>query len=252
MGAFSNTFNESTPQGSDLANTLDTVIQTDKKAIDERIELEHQSFVDGTNDTTSPTAQGRHVPGKVSAVLIDTLSNIQALTGMVTGALAYDTDSSRLLIYNGTDWTTYPVGSVPTAASTLAFYAYLSGDQSGNFSSATKVKLNAESYDYGSKFASYKYTPGEAGLYTFNVAVKITGGYRARPFVYKNGSVALGGNLVYSYRDEADTLACTVSGTLVSDTNDYFELYCAGESNSNIFKSGVTNTYFCGHKIASL
>ena len=252
MGAFGKVYDESVPQGSALANTLDTVIQNDKIAIDERIELEHYSFVDGTNDTTSATAQGRHVPGKVSAVYIGTTIQIAALTGMVTGALAYDTDLETLKIFNGSDWDTIGISGTPTAAEALSFSAYRSSTQTINSESWTKVELDSETFDYGSKFASYKYTPAEAGVYFFAAAVQSAGGFRNRSGIYKNGALALQGVTATNYEDVADTLSSVVTGLVVSDTNDYFELYCQLESSSNRVLSGASKTYLSGYKIASL
>lgn len=113
MSTFVQTFDKTKPLGSDLANTLDTVIQNLQYAISERYELEHialDSSATGATESTNPQAQGRHNPGKVSAVYIGTTAQIAALTGMTSGALAYDTTLRVLKIYNGSNWTTYSVG----------------------------------------------------------------------------------------------------------------------------------------------
>jgi hypothetical protein len=113
MSTFGKTFSESTPLGSALANTLDTVIQDDKTALNERFELEHNaldSSATGATTIENSAAQGRHKPGNVSAVYIGTTAQIAALTGMYSGALAYDTTLGLLEIYNGTNWTTYQIG----------------------------------------------------------------------------------------------------------------------------------------------
>lgn len=123
MTAFSKTFSESTPPGSALANTLDTVIQDDKVAINERYELEHNAFDasgQGQSDSDSANAQGRHKPGIVACTYIGTTAQINALTGMVSGSLAYDTSTNTLKIYNGTNWTTYQINALPGTGATKA------------------------------------------------------------------------------------------------------------------------------------
>lgn len=122
MGVFGKTYSETVPQGSALANTLDTVIQEDKVAINERYKLEHNAFDasgTGQNDSDSANAQGRHLPGKVACTYIGTTAQIAALTGMVSGSLAYDTDLGILKIYNGTNWTTYIVSNSPVSGTEL-------------------------------------------------------------------------------------------------------------------------------------
>jgi len=256
MGAFGKVYSESVPQGSALANTLDTVIQNDKIAIDERIELEHQSFVDGTNDTTSATAQGRHIPGKVSTVLIDTMSNISALTGMYTGALAYDTTNSRLLIYDGSNWTTYPIGSAPTAVTALAFRAYMSSAQSVPTGVATKLVFDGESYDYGSKFddvTNYRYTPGRAGLYLITAQAQVASGSakHAAIYLYKNGAVYTIG--IKGSPNVSEDQGSVVTDLVLLDDDDYLEIYMLHAKGSNATVNvGETQTNFSGYYVASV
>jgi hypothetical protein len=113
MSTFGQTFSTSTPAGSALANTLDTVIQNDKTSVNERFLLEHNAFdssATGATTIENAAAQGRHKPGNVSAVYIGTTAQIAALTGMYRGAMAYDTTLGILEIYDGSAWTTYRVG----------------------------------------------------------------------------------------------------------------------------------------------
>ncbi len=49
---FTKPWNESSPQGTDLANTLDTIIQDLKIAIRERLDVEHKFNPDGSGDMT--------------------------------------------------------------------------------------------------------------------------------------------------------------------------------------------------------
>ena len=122
MAAYTYSMLESKPQGSDIANQLDTFIQNWRKGLNERYEVEHYGLDDagtGQDDSSSADAQGRHRPGKVACVLIDTNSNIDALTGMVKGSIAYDTDANALLLHDGTDWDSYSISSTPGSGSDI-------------------------------------------------------------------------------------------------------------------------------------
>ena len=122
MSAFEKDFVETTPPGSALANTLDTVIQDFKTGLNERYELEHNALDasgTGQDDSDSANAQGRHLPGRVACTYIGTTTEIAALTGMVKGSLAYDTDLGILKLYNGTNWTTYTLGNAPLSGTEL-------------------------------------------------------------------------------------------------------------------------------------
>ena len=90
MATFSAPFNPTGPVGSDYANKLDSFIREDTKvAINERLALEHQDMETGSSDPDSPTAQGRHIPGKVGVLFVGSWDGISALTGMGLGSLVY-------------------------------------------------------------------------------------------------------------------------------------------------------------------
>jgi hypothetical protein len=108
--AFINPFDLTGPQGSDPANNIDGyILDGTKKSLDERIELEHQSLATGTNDPTSATAQGRHIPGKVGCLYLGLdadIKNPAVLSGMGSGAIAYATDTKNFYRYEiGVGWT---------------------------------------------------------------------------------------------------------------------------------------------------
>jgi len=251
MAVFPDTYSETTPQGSDLANTLDTVIQTDKRAIDQRIELEHYSLVDGNNDAASLLAQGRHVPGKVQAVFIGTTAEINALTGMTKGSLAYDTDLGLLKIFNGSDWDTIGVGGVGTAAQRLAFAGYLGSNQNIPSNTETVVEVDTETFDSGSVFntGTYKYTPNKAGMYLVTAGVYVTafdGGERMSCRLLKNGTSFANGSL--SKQDGAGSTEgqLSVATGLVSmnGSTDYIQLGAAHNGSvTRVIVAGVANTY---------
>lgn len=113
MTAFAQTYSESTPLGTDLASGGDEMFRNDKAAVIERLELEHNaldSSATGATTKENAAAQGRHLPGRVSAFYIGTTAEIEALTGMCEGACAYDTDLAVIKIYDGSVWTTYQIG----------------------------------------------------------------------------------------------------------------------------------------------
>lgn len=255
MAAFNKTYDESTPQGSDLASTLDTVIQTDKIAIDERYELEHISLVDGVNDTDSAGAQGRHNPGKVSVALIGNTAAIAALTGMKSGAFAYDTDLGTLKIFNGTDWDTYAVGGT-SAAAKQAFRAYMSSAQSIPSATLTKCVFDGESYDYGSAFdkdTNYRFTSTVNGLYFITAQVQIASGSgnHSTIRIYKNG-------VQYSLGTKGSPSISVDEGSIVTDmipldVDDYVEIYLLhADSSAADVNVGEDQTNFSGYLVASL
>ena len=116
MSSFAKTWQETVPAGSDSAFDLDTFIKDLKIGANERSELEHISWDDatsGADDPTNAAAQGRHKPGLCSVTYVGTWTQISALSGMKSGATAWDTTNGVLRIYNGTDWTTCVMSGVP-------------------------------------------------------------------------------------------------------------------------------------------
>ena len=86
--------------------------------------------------------------------------------------------------------------------------AYLSVPQTGVASGDyRRVLLDAESYDIGNNFSSYKYTAPVTGYYHVSFWVE---GYsattklcRLEPVIYKNGVIALTGQFVNTLTDVA-------------------------------------------------
>lgn len=107
MAAFDDPYVTTDPLGSADANTLDNIIRELKSAIDQRIALEHQSFETGADETTSSTAMGRHIPGKVGCLFYGTEAQLAALTGMGEGAIGYETDTQNFKFYQAAGgWST--------------------------------------------------------------------------------------------------------------------------------------------------
>lgn len=105
--AFIYTYAPTVPVGSDNASVLNVTLTNFKNAIKERLALEHQDLVLSSSDNNSDTAQGRHIPGKVSLTLCATEATILATTGSPKYSLAYSTDTKNLFIFNGTVWDIY-------------------------------------------------------------------------------------------------------------------------------------------------
>jgi len=113
MSTFVKTFSISTPPGTDRADTLDTTLQDDKNALNERMALEHVDLTTTIAGGTSSVAgaSGRHKPGYVSAVLVCPTASLPA--SPIDGTIAYDTTVGKLKIAYGGSWETYALsGSV--------------------------------------------------------------------------------------------------------------------------------------------
>jgi len=110
MPTFTKTYDETSPSGSDQARFGDDQFRNDKAAVQERYGLEHYEYGKNSQNSDSETADGRHKPGFVSVVLIDTAANILATTPGGKGALGYGTDTGLLYIWDGSTWDTSTVG----------------------------------------------------------------------------------------------------------------------------------------------
>jgi len=86
------------PQGTDFASTIDDKLAQYHVDLKERFALEHRDLKTGNATDTHAEAQGRHIPGKVSAVLIDTNTAILASTGNSTGGLAWAYDTNIMYV----------------------------------------------------------------------------------------------------------------------------------------------------------
>lgn len=97
---FVNIFSLTDPLGLDPANNIDGyILDGTKKALNERIALEHQDLNTGSNEQTDKNAQGRHIPGLVGVLFRGTKAQIDALTGMGEGAIAYATDEQNFYFF---------------------------------------------------------------------------------------------------------------------------------------------------------
>lgn len=154
---FGNEFDIDKPVGSDLANTLYTIIEAKvKKALAERYALEHIALNSGSATATDPgsaVAQGRHKAGAVGVLLtgttaeINTFANnlIAAGTPPGTGSLAL-ADGTTLMYFNGTAFVNmgltaaiYTAGDGLTLASGEFSADFSDDDTASTGTSAVKV-----------------------------------------------------------------------------------------------------------------
>ena len=263
MGNTSKEFDTDIPAGSAVADTLDTVIQDLMTAIDERYALEHVSLISAasTNEDLA-TSAGRHKPGFIKSVLVDTIANIAvAVSGtQYKGALGFDDSTGILYIHNGTNWTTLTVASIPTAASALTFRAYASGVTSATRDTWTKVLFATEDWDDGSVFAGSTYTPVETGKYCLSARVEVTVGAPTTDrgmviAIYKNGSIYAAGNFTdWGYDATTNSMMAAMISTdvLVDNAADYFEVYIRQSAVATGKTVAATSaTYFTGRKVSS-
>ena len=189
MPGFGNEFNTDKPIGSDLANTLDTIIEAKvKKALNERYSLEHvplNSGLTGANDKSSANAQGRHTPGAVGVLLTGTTSEIDTFASDLvaagtppgTGSLAYDTDTGTIKYFDGASFTTIGLTAVVyTAGDGLNLTAqqfsvdYADDADMSAGTSTTKIPAVADlSLAYGLTpylYSEYKYNASSSELST--------------------------------------------------------------------------------------
>ena len=127
-----------------------------------------------------------------------------------------------------------------------SFMARLSADQTGVSSSTyTKVAFATEVWDTDSVYdasTNYRFTPGVAGYYAFNIGARCNSSTTNLIALYKNGSIFARGTGTGQQQTQLSIMA-------VADADDYFEAF--------IFTTGteVTNnsddTYFQAHYIRS-
>jgi hypothetical protein len=110
MSTFNDDFDITLPVGSSFARNGQVELRKTRRSMQERLDLEHYGPGLGNQDNAHPGADGRHRPGKVSVVLLDTESNILATTPGASGALAFSTDTKKLFIWDGSDWDTHFIG----------------------------------------------------------------------------------------------------------------------------------------------
>ena len=103
MSNYTTAWDETLPPGSESKSLGDNRIRELKNQIRERLATEHSVITEEVGD-----AKLLHLPGKTSVLYYGTTDQINALTGMSEGALAFDTTVGALRIYTSGVWTALP------------------------------------------------------------------------------------------------------------------------------------------------
>lgn len=119
---------------------------------------------------------------------------------------------------------------------------------------ATKVQLNAETFDTNGYFDSatnYRFTPLIAGYYQFFGICNITGitGNRLESMIYKNGSKTASGSSVSGTGDMVSVVSDLI---YMNGSTDYVELYVVQYSSdgNESLQNGSGSTFLCGNLIS--
>jgi hypothetical protein len=140
-----------------------------------------------------------------------------------------------------------------------AFSAYLGGTVPlATNGTNVKVAINTVTYDTDTKFntSSFKFTPGELGIYHFDWRVKILGMNSGTYFItklYKNGVLFSNGSVTFS---TASNQGITSNGSIdvqVTAPTDYFELFVwNGDTQPKSYATGQAETNFNAHFVRSI
>ena len=197
-----------------------------------------------------------------------TISNADVNATLVTGQTAETSiaDGDTILIHDASasalrKMTKANFVSGIGGANNLMFYVTNNSTQNISNNTLTKVTLDVEIIDTDNKFASSRYTPGEAGTYFIHGAVhsaSANNGDEGSAWLYKNGAIAnnllpfdiMGG--AGSDNNLAD-IGTTVSAIVVLDDNDYIELYArqVGNGQAKVLGTGGggVRTSLFGYKL---
>ena len=141
-----------------------------------------------------------------------------------------------------------------SAASTPAFFASISSNQTVGTASATKLSINAEEFDSGvyDNSTNYRFTPGVAGkffIFANGYINSLTNAKTVVIYIYKNGaSIATGRNVA------GKTGAVLTTYTSIIDTaddDDYYEVYLYHDEGGDLTVPGSSEarSYFGAFKI---
>ena len=142
---------------------------------------------------------------------------------------------------------------------TPAFVLRLSSAQTISDNTATKVTFDTEDVDTDSAFASNKFTvpSGKAGLYKFDVLVRVASGSDGNllncfGYLYKNGTA---NHIVFNDHATgyAKAITMNINSILNLSEGDYIEVYVACNTVDNADATVTHNKYsvFSGHKLIS-
>lgn len=228
--------------------------QSQRVALIERLNLEHQDMTQTSLDASLASAAGRHKPGYVSSVFIGTTTEITALSGMTTGALAYNTTLDELQIYNGTNWTTRTLFN-----KRQQFLAYKSAADQDVTATSIKLVMDEEDFDPAGvydKTTNYRFTPAVVGYYHlgFRFSVLIpAAGVTAIAYIVRGGTTYFGATYQKNLHATDALLSTLVGSEIVYCSNpatDYFEVFGGTSSGSTKFYKSLAYSSFWGYRVA--
>lgn len=127
-----------------------------------------------------------------------------------------------------------------------AFSAYLGTNQATTINAFTKILVDTEEFDIGNCFstANSRFQPTVAGYYYVAAEVVMaTGAGFLYPAIYKNGSIAKGGNTTTV--NAVNTSANVAALIYFNGTTDYAEFFAfQNAAVGHLAVAGASNTYF--------
>lgn len=135
-----------------------------------------------------------------------------------------------------------------------AFSVYLNATQTVSNGVATKIALNAETFDTDSAFdaaTNFRFQPTVAGYYFFTGRLSgaaATSGTLMIAHIYKNGALVKNGQ-PYIPPSGSSSMTVTISGLVyMNGTTDYVELWGTNSgSGTNTFAPGAAVSFFDGY-----
>lgn len=139
-----------------------------------------------------------------------------------------------------------PMASGGTGVTTMpAFSATPSTTQSVTSATYTKVNFGTENFDTNSNFASSRFTPTVAGYYFISgsiYSVSTTAATYIWALVYKNGGLALSGNLNVPVSN-VDGIGIVNGLVYMNGTTDYVEMYCYLAGTLPVIQTGASTVF---------
>ena len=122
-----------------------------------------------------------------------------------------------------------------------SFSARIASDQSVSAETFTKMAAATEDFDTDSVYdasTNYRFTPGVAGYYQFNLGMRGSSDTIAIIALYKNGSI-------FKRKVSSGHKYAALSIIAVADADDYFEAY--GYTSGTSFNDETADNYFQAH-----
>lgn len=179
--------------------------------------------------TYTSSLSGRHKPGITPFLYANSTTNINNLTAMQSGAIAYDTTIGLLKRYDGSAWVQVNLDPMGHAL------VYRNGDQTITSAAAddvyTAIQYNTESADPLSAFntSTYKFVAPTNGYYAVFPRVVVTpteGGtlFRCPTVVSTSADVLVSLSIVYQYSLSTDSIVLGVPLLFYMGATNYLQV----------------------------